>query len=947
MKKIYPVFGLATLLFLSFLIPSASATTGIISNDPQHAMEFSFYCGPYVKSFEMGKHYMPNNTTCVYSIPSTISGSKIVSLYKGSPGVAATQVGGDLVAHGGTLITQTPNFFGGAQNGDDFFAVIYDFALDQTATPLNAYLQGATSTLPSGVVENQNFYIIPWKWGPKPVEEFDPVVIITETLSTWQTDEGVVIDPLFNTYRNLIDTLVANGYVEGQTLFTLPYNWENSGMQVATLIQNTIDTIQSTCNCEQVDVLAHGTAGMTAAQYITGGSYGGDIDQLLMVGTPWNGIPAAYAAWEAGLIQFDEPLRNGVAQALLNHKAAVGGYTSTFAYVQNAPVTSFLEMLPVTSYLSGKTYPTGYPTNSFLSTIHAAFSNLSSGAQLHLFDSNSSVANTPNSFTIIASPELPLWPHGKPIGTQLAKGDSMVTFLSAEYFLSADVPLNNVKHQDLPTATQSQVFAAMNGAAPTTVVNNSYPTSCVLFLTVSQGTDIQLTDPNGLKLGKNFTGSGNFAEIGRSLYSGPNAAAEYLAVANPIQGTYQVRTQGNVNGSFTITATDVCNNGTNTASTTSTTAPGQVLGYSVTVGSSNTVAIESLDNTAPMVTITSPVQGATYFDTASVLFTATISDASPIAASVYSFNGVVVAANDPLPLLTAPLGLTTVSVSATDVFGNAASTTATFTIKSSDVAPPTITITNPIAGQTYPNTASVVPAANITDTSGVATSTFYFNGNEIDRTLPLPLSTTGAGSATLTVSATDIYGNATSTNVMFTVTAPPASDTQGPVITIIRPEQGKVYARSEKIYVQATFTDQSPIVSKKYYLNGKKIDPAKPLYFKTAPLGTSTLVVKAKDSFGNLGAATSTFRVIPGNGSCLADIIEAFDHKWVKDKKIFTKLFSNCKIFEKIWWDRDHGHNYDHDEWDRVWKDFERDINRSDDEDRKNGWGQWNDGDDD
>ena len=213
--------------------------------------------------------------------------------------------------------------------------------------------------------------------------------------------------------------------------------------------------------------------------------------------------------------------------------------------------------------------------------------------------------------------------------------------------------------------------------------------------------------------------------------------------------------------------------------------------------------------------------------------------------------------------------------------------------------------------------------------------------------MPLPLSTTAAGPATLTVAATDIYGNATSTSITFTITAPPPSDTQGPVITIIKPEQGKVYARSEKIYVQATFSDQSPIVSKKYYLNGKKIDPAKPLYFKTAPLGTSTLVVKAKDSFGNLGAATSTFRVIPGNGSCLEDIIEAFDHKWVKDKKTFTKLFNNCKIFEKIWDDRDHGLDYDHDEWDRVWKDFELDINRNDDDDKKNGWGKWNDGDDD
>src|SRR3989344_5030320 len=477
------VYGvwLVGFLFLSFTTV-ASANTINVYNDPSHAEQFTFFCGPYIKSFESGKHYVPTSSTCTYSIPATLSGNKIVSVYRGVPGVSATFVAGDLYAGAATLIHQSPNNFGAPANDTPFFTVIYEASLDSGAEPLNAYLTGATSTLPSTVVEGTNFYQIPWLWGAKPPSEYDPVLVIPETLTTWQTDSGQVIDPIFNTYNNLIDTLLANGYVEGETLFTLPYDWQEAGASVAAAIKNSLDSIQALCSNCFVDVVAHGTAGIAATHLITDPSYADNIDQLVVVGTPYNGVPAAYAAWEAGRVQFDEPLRNGVAQALLNHKAAVSGYGTTFAYVQDH-VPSFLEMLPVTSYLSGKTYPTDYPVNTYLETIHDNFSAFNqSGIRLHQFDSNSSVNNTPRLFTVAASTEPPPWPHGQITGTTLGRGDTMVPFLSAEFFLSSEIPINNVTHNALPTFAQSNIYAALNGDMPATVVNNSYPTSCVLFL---------------------------------------------------------------------------------------------------------------------------------------------------------------------------------------------------------------------------------------------------------------------------------------------------------------------------------------------------------------------------------------------------------------------------------------------------------------------------------
>lgn len=683
MKNVYHTLGMVA-VFLSVIVPNAFATTGIISSDSVHAEKFSFYCGPYKRSFEDGKHYVVDNTTCFYSIPNTLSGNKRVNLYKGTPGVSATTIGGDLVTHGGTLISQTPNIFSAPSNEDPFFAVIYEASLDQGSTPLHAYLSGATSTLPAAVVEGQNFYIIPWKWGPKPVEEFEPLLVVPDTLTSWATDEGFVLDPVFNTYQNLLDTLEANGYVPGQTLFTLPYDWEHSYDTLADAITNKIADIKSTCGCAFVDVLTYGMSSLAAARYLEDSGYQHDIDQVVFVGGPFNGVPGAYAAWEAGLVQFDEPLRNGVAQSLLAHRAAVGGFSSVFDYVQNSPVTSFLEMLPVTNYLSGKTYPTGYPQNTLLEEVQDNFGVLlGRTAQLHQFDSNSTTANTPNSFTVALSAELPLWPHGKPTATQLAKGDTMVPFLSAEFLWSSDLPINNVTHHDLPTETADEVFAALNGAPPTIIVDNSYSTNCVLFLTVSQGTDLQVLDPGGNRLGKNFTGGNNYAEIERSVYSGPSTPAEYLAIANPFEGIYEVRTQGNASGSFTLTATDVCNGSSHSTSTTANTTPGQIVGYNVTVTEDNELELEALDTTAPIIVIHTPTEGATYLSSDSVTPSVTVTDpdGSPIGDITYTLNGNIIDPLLPLPLSSQPLGAAVFAVSSIDIFGNEGLASTTFTIE--------------------------------------------------------------------------------------------------------------------------------------------------------------------------------------------------------------------------------------------------------------------------
>jgi hypothetical protein len=767
------VFG--AFLFLCFGISVASANTAPVSSDPSYASAFTFFCGPYVSSFTNGDHYMPTGSACSYSLPSSIAGGKTISLYQGTPGASATLLSGDTFSGSATLVQQSPNSFAGIQNETPFFAVVYDSSLDQGSAPLNAYLQGATSTLPAGAIPNQNYFILQWKWGPVPANEYEPVIIVPDTLNSFQKDSGYVVDPVFKTYQNLVDTLTANGYVQGQTLFTLPYNWEQSNTTLAQQLANTIASVKTTCSCNKVNVIAHGSGGLAVAQYITGNSYNHDIDQVDFIGTPFDGVPAAYGAWETGSVQFSDALRNGLAKVLITQEATNTNATSVFNYVQSKPVTSFLEMLPVsTSYLNGKIYPTGYPRNMFLENIQNNFDPTSvadRGIRVRQFDSDGTSLGTPKSFTITNSTQLPLWPDGQPTATQTTSGDGMVPFLSADFF-QTDHVYSNVKHNDLPTKAAGDIFTALNGRAPATVVNNSYPVSCVLALTTTSGTDLQITDPNNLRLGKDFTNNTSLSEIPNSFYSGFTGSLEYGIIVNPVQGTYQVRTQGATNSTFTVTASSVCGSTVVATSTTASANAGQIIGLALSVSSSTqSISLTPLDTNPPIITISSPQQGQSYYQNDPLLLNVSVVDPeqSPIASTAYFFNGTPVNPANPLPLSSAPLGTSTVTVTASDIFGNTAYATSSFQVLPPNLTKPIIKITNPLANGLYARSDTVFLTATITDTATIATSSYWYDGARINPANPLPLASAYIGGHSVSVAATDSRGNSATSTVRFLV----------------------------------------------------------------------------------------------------------------------------------------------------------------------------------
>ncbi len=702
----------ALLCFFSISVPTAFANVSAVSSDPTYEQGFSFYCDLYKFPFTSNYHYLPRagvpGDGCYYSLPAPLT-NPVIELRRGTP-TNSTVLAADTVtgpAAAATLVRQTPsNIPTNAVNDEYFFAVVYDSSLGSAFTD---HLTNG-SPIPPEAVENQNYYILPWKWGPKPAAEFEPVIIVPDIYTTWETSTGKQVDPVFHQYQNLIDTLVQNGYVLNANLFVFPYNWQQSNVTSAAELKQFIADKKTECACGYVDLIGHGMGGTIAQQYIQGGTYAKDVDQTLFLATPFYGVPSAYLAWEGAQIRTGNGINDSLIQALLLQQAKDAGHTSAYAYIQAKPVASFKELLPPQDYTDTP------PANPFMNALVASATALQQ-IQMKVYSAEDGLATTPIYFSTTASTNPPLWPDGEPTDTYTDLGDGMVPRSSIDIMFGIDQEFLTT-HRGLPTAARSTIFTALAGRAPSATTNTAYPVSCVLFLSATQPVDIQITDPNGDRLGKNFTAPGTFEEIPNAFYSGATTTTEYGVVVNPIAGDYQVSTQGASSGTFTISATEVCGSSVVATSTSHATAGGQVVGYTLTLtpsGDELTLTLNPLDTEAPVVSIESPLDGTTYLSTDTIPVTATITDPeqSPIISTSYFLNGNTINPATPLNLATLPLGLSTLVVTATDSFGHTGSATSKFTV----VRPPLSDTCGVILNTSAPSALKLVGSSKLLGTN--------------------------------------------------------------------------------------------------------------------------------------------------------------------------------------------------------------------------------------
>lgn len=438
--------------------------------------------------------------------------------------------------------------------------------------------------------------------GVPPIPIINPVIIIPGIMGSAYKNGELVIDPILHTYDDLIATLVANGYVEGEDLFTFPYEWRDSNVFTANLLDGKIEEVKSICDCGKVDVIAHSMGGLAARTYIQSVDYDEDIDQLIFLGTPHKGSPKAYLQWEAG--EFEQDFDGIFTSLFFEAEALRNGYLTIFDYIHNRPILSVRELLPIFDYLKDsdteivREYPSNYPENSFLENINNNVSTLlNSGVDITNIVGNTGENETIERIRVVPINHPTLWEHGEPDGfrnlfgdkgLERGIGDNTVSIFGASLDDSIQNDISNASHRRIPTVEENKIYKILTGKDSTTNIDSGFNISPVVMLfQLKSPIDFLITDPNGNRIGKNFNTEEEYDEIPFAFYSGYQTDDEYITILNPLDGDYRIELQGTGNGEYEVLTSYISDEFATTTEVTGITTLNQVTNLEVEVDNNN------------------------------------------------------------------------------------------------------------------------------------------------------------------------------------------------------------------------------------------------------------------------------------------------------------------------------------------------------------------------
>jgi len=435
----------------------------------------------------------------------------------------------------------------------------------------------------------------------------DPVIIVPGIMGSAYKNGKLVIDPILHTYDDLIATLDENGYTSGVDLFTFPYEWRDSNVFTANLLDDKISEVKSICDCDKVDIVAHSMGGLVARAYIQSVDYDDDVDQIIFLGTPHKGSPKDYLIWEAG--KFEPDFRGLLTSLFFEAEALRNGYTTIFNYIHYRPILSVQELLSISDYLKDddtgiiRQYPNNYPRNFFLESLNNNIpSLLNSGVEVTNIVGNSGENKTIEKIRVIPTDHAVFWEHGKPEGFGAIIGDSgLERGIGDDTVTLAGSSLDGVvgeeilaSHNRIPTVAANRIIKIITGEDSTTNIDGSSNIDPkVLLLQLLSPVDVVVIAPDGKKIGKNFETEEEYNEIPSAFYSGYKTEDEYITILNPIDGEYKVEIQGIDNGGeYRVLTSYVSDNILSTKEISGLTEPGQITTLSVGVDNNNPEDIE-------------------------------------------------------------------------------------------------------------------------------------------------------------------------------------------------------------------------------------------------------------------------------------------------------------------------------------------------------------------
>lgn len=404
-------------------------------------------------------------------------------------------------------------------------------------------------------------------WTGKKDEEIDPVIIVPGIMGSWEKYGEWVIDPVLHTYDNLIEAMVSSGYELNETLFLLPYDWRQSNTETADLLKQKILEIKDKTG--KVDIVAHSMGGLAARYYIQSNAehY---VDQLIFLGTPHQGSPKDYLAYEGGYI----PGRlGGIMKFIFQIEAIESGYFSLPQYIREQ-IPSVEQLLPVYDYLQEeinnewqfRLYPIQYPRNTFLENLNVepAIEILKQRVNITNVYSSAGANSTLSAIKVIPDPNIydSKWMDGYPINLEEGdlsclipgNGDGTVPTESLSFLSGVDtVEFADADHSGIVTEAQNDIIEILTGTRPDDYYSGPWATiKKILFIRVYSPVDFVVIAPDGSMVGKDFSADTEINQIAGAFYSGFNSDVEFAAIINPVEGDYQVKLQGTDDGTYQL-----------------------------------------------------------------------------------------------------------------------------------------------------------------------------------------------------------------------------------------------------------------------------------------------------------------------------------------------------------------------------------------------------------
>lgn len=257
-----------------------------------------------------------------------------------------------------------------------------------------------------------------------------------------------------------------------------------------------------------------------------------------------------------------------------------------------------------------------------------------------------------------------------------------------------------------------------------------------------------------------------------------------------------------------------------------------------------------VDTTAPVLTVTTPEEGAV-LATDVVTVAGTVDDVA-IAAVYINETSVAVSSGAFSYEITLPEGDQTIEVVATDGAGNSSSDARIVTI---DLTAPIVEILEPVDGDTL-GTGTVIVSGTVDD---VTIETVSINGTTVgvtDGTFSDSI-TVPEGTQTITVSATDAAGNEGVSSLDVVI------DSVAPVVTITSPADGDCFG--SRLVLISGLVDDIEIMQ--VDIDGETVDVIDGSFSTTMTLdeGHNVITVTAIDAAGNEGVHTIEVSILLGD----------------------------------------------------------------------------------